>query len=101
MRNAEYWWWRGIPGLDEPQSGRGLDTSLRAETLPGVRQLPEAPSASGIARHQQSAIRIFCHLSFVIYTAIGYWQPASLHSFSKNEYRYFAQNHRIESPRID
>jgi hypothetical protein len=43
----------------------------------------------------------FCDLSFVISTAIGYWQSASLHSFSKNEYRYFAQNHRIESPRID
>jgi hypothetical protein len=57
-------------------------------------------------RDPQSAIRNphfppSCHLSFVISTAIGYWQSACLHSFSKNENRYFAQNHRIESPRID
>jgi hypothetical protein len=45
------------------------------------------------------------HLSSRWLSAIGYWlfakpwRPAS--PLKKNENRYFAQNHRIESPRID
>jgi len=52
---------------------------------------------------QHSAFRNPHFLPFVICHLYGYWLlaiglPAPL---SKNEYRYFAQNHRIESPRID
>jgi hypothetical protein len=79
MRIAE-WWWRGIPEA----------TTLR------VRGCCSQFIPRFAFRNPH-----FPHLSFVISTAIGYWQSASLHSFSKNEYRYFAQNHRIESPRID
>jgi hypothetical protein len=59
---------------------RWLDTSANPGSFPGVRRLPDAPSASGVAFHQYSEFDVplsyhgLCsrYLSFVISLAIGY-----------------------------